>query len=92
MLDLVTHDGGEFRAIRDNPGPIAGGDGWAMTARQGKPGKPGPRGEPGSPGPAGPPGAVKMKLRDYAIVDAQTGATIVDLLPILERYHAEVTE
>jgi HK97 family phage portal protein len=47
-MDVVAHNGSEWRAVRDNPGELPG-DGWMLGAKgsRGKPGKPGERGPPG---------------------------------------------
>ena len=47
--DLVAKDGASFIACRDNPGPCPG-DGWQLSAQQGKRGPPGPQGERGEKG------------------------------------------
>jgi hypothetical protein len=48
-LDVVALDGGLFIARRDDPGPCPG-DGWQLSARQGKSGLRGERGEKGERG------------------------------------------
>ena len=48
-LDVVTLNGCEWRALRDDPGPLPG-DGWMRGAKQGSKGDKGERGEPGRPG------------------------------------------
>ena len=89
-LDLVAHDGGEWRARKDDPGPLPG-PGWALSAVQGKAGK---RGEPGERGPAGPPGAriARLTVDGYQLaVNLSDGSvTTVDLRAMFERYDDEV--
>lgn len=48
-LDIVALNGCEWRAVRDDPGPLPG-DGWTLGAKQGRKGDKGERGEPGRPG------------------------------------------
>jgi integrin beta 3 len=50
-MDVVTLNGSEWRATKDNPGPCPG-DGWMLGAKgsKGKPGDKGERGERGDPG------------------------------------------
>jgi hypothetical protein len=61
-MDVVAHNGSEWRAIVDDPGPLPG-DGWMLSAKgvkgdKGIPGESikGDRGERGLPGVAGPAG------------------------------------
>ena len=61
-MDVVAHNGSEWRAITDDPGPLPG-DGWMLSAKgvkgdKGVPGESikGDRGERGLPGVAGPEG------------------------------------
>ena len=44
-MDVVAHNGSEWRAVVDDPGPLPG-DGWVLGAK-GSRGKPGERGPPG---------------------------------------------
>lgn len=87
-LDRVTHNGSEWIARYDNPGPLPG-DGWMLGAQRA-------RGRPGEPGPAGPPGpagiGVKdVELEDWSIRFALTNGRDIalDLRPLFERYHRE---
>jgi integrin beta 3 len=50
-MDVVTLNGSEWRAVKDNPGPCPG-DGWMLGAKgtKGKPGDRGEKGERGDPG------------------------------------------
>jgi hypothetical protein len=53
-MDVVAFDGCEWRAVRDDPGPLPG-KGWMLSAKgaKGKPGERGAKGDPGERGPAG---------------------------------------
>jgi len=88
-FDLVAHDGGEWRARKDNPGPLPG-PGWALSAVQGKTGRPG---EKGDRGPAGPPGAriARLSVDGYQLAVNLSDGTMLtaDLRPMFERYDAE---
>lgn len=95
-LDLVAMNGSEWRAKRDNPGPLPG-DGWAMSAKvgkSGKPGDPGPRGDQGAPGKSGPPGATiaSWGIDGYLAVpimsDGRAGPPL-DVREFFELYHGE---
>jgi len=89
-LDLVSKDGAEWRAKHDDPGPLPG-DGWSLSAKQGKPGSKGERGEPGD---RGPPGAhlVKRKVVGFKLIDTLSDGTTIecDMRGAFERYHDEV--
>jgi hypothetical protein len=85
QTDLVTFDGGEWRARKDDPGPLPGA-GWALSAVQGKVGKPGPKGDPGERGPAAP---RITSVEGYHLV--MSDGTAIDLRPMFERYDAEVS-
>lgn len=94
--DVVAFNGGEWRAKRDDPGELPG-EGWAMSARQGKAGPPGEKGERGVRGPGGLPGAAAPTIvewiRDgYQIApmmsDGSTGPAL-DLRGLFEQYHDE---
>ena len=54
-MDVVTFNGSEWRATRNDPGTLPG-DGWVLGAKgsRGKPGDRGPIGPKGDQGPAGP--------------------------------------
>jgi Collagen triple helix repeat (20 copies) len=59
-MDVVAHNGSEWRAVVDDPGPLPG-DGWMLSAKgvkgdKGLPGDRGDRGERGAPGVQGPAG------------------------------------
>lgn len=52
-MDVVSFNGSEWRAKRDDPGELPG-EGWMLSASRGKRGDRGDRGPEGSPGPASP--------------------------------------
>lgn len=94
-FDLVSLDGGEFRANRDTPGPCPG-PGWnasALKGKRGEKGLPGDRGERGMPGAKGEPGAmlVDASVEGYTLVLAfNDGRTVAaDLVPALDRFRRE---
>ena len=64
-MDVVSHNGSEWRAVRDDPGELPG-DGWMLGAK-GSRGKPGERGERGMAGPQGPQGPTGNGLADIII-------------------------
>ena len=81
-MDVVAFNGSEWRAVRDNPGPLPG-DGWVLGAK-------GARGKPGEPGKPG----VHVKAMDvvgYTLVLTLSDGTTVraTLLPMLELYERE---
>ena len=79
-LDVVAFNGSEWRAVRDDPGPLPG-DGWVLGAK-GARGKPGEKGERGAPGPA----VAELVLADDELVlmHADGSALSVDLAPLRE--------
>jgi hypothetical protein len=87
-LDRVTHNGSEWIARRDEPGPLPG-DGWMLGAQRAK-GRPGDRGERGERGLEGI-GIRKAELNGWSIVlTLSDGAAIgLDLRPLFERYDRE---
>ena len=64
-MDVVSYNGSEWRAVRDDPGELPG-DGWMLGAK-GSRGKPGERGERGMAGPQGPQGPTGNGLADIII-------------------------
>lgn len=92
-LDRVAHNGSEWIATRDDPGPIDGGDGWKMGAQRGLRGKVGERGLPGPPGPRGLPGAsiTATSIDGYRLILGFSDGTSLeaDLRPVFERYDGE---
>lgn len=92
-FDLVAFNGAEWRAKRDDPGPVPG-DGWALSASQGKAGRPGERGPKGDPGPAGPPGATiaGWTVAEYRVVPVMSDGSegpAIDMRELFELYHVE---
>lgn len=87
-FDIVTFNGSEWRAVRDDPGELPG-DGWMLGAK-GSRGKPGERGERG---PAGPHGRsivdVVVSGYDIAIVYSDGAVLTRSLEPMLEQYYRE---
>lgn len=77
-MDVVAFNGSEWRAIRDDPGPLPG-DGWMLGAKGGTKGAPGERGERGPAGPQGPAGVGIREL------DFDNGHLIVRLTDGRER-------
>jgi HK97 family phage portal protein len=79
-MDVVAFNGSEWRAVRDDPGPLPG-DGWVLGAK-GSRGKPGERGERGEPGTK----VAELVLADDALVVVQSdgSALSVDLAPLRE--------
>jgi hypothetical protein len=69
-MDVVALNGSEWRAIRDDPGPLPG-DGWMLGAKgmKGDKGAAGDRGERGIPGPPGLPGPQGVGILDITIDD-----------------------
>jgi hypothetical protein len=82
-FDIVSLDGGEYRACRDAPGDCPG-DGWRMSATRGKRGAPGRDGERGPQGPAGRTGASIESVTEkngvviIAMSDGETHAIDLD--------------
>lgn len=60
-MDVVSFNGSEWRAKRDDPGELPG-DGWMLSASRGKRGDVG-KGEPGKPGKDGKDGANPVELK-----------------------------
>ena len=84
-MDVVAHNGSEWRAVKDDPGPLPG-DGWVLGAKgsRGKPGEQGPRGNQGPPGP-GITGVAALAGDELVLVQADGSALSVDLAPLRER-------
>ncbi|MBR1286062.1 hypothetical protein JQ597_28825 [Bradyrhizobium sp. AUGA SZCCT0177] len=81
-MDVVAHNGSEWRAIKDNPGPLPG-PGWMLGAK-GARGKPGERGEPG----------LHVKALDVTgytlVLTLSNGSKLrANLLPAFERFKKE---
>lgn len=97
-FDLVTFRNAEWRARKDDPGPLPG-EGWAISAQEGKRGERGRIGERGPPGPAGPqgreaPSIVDWRCDGYQVMplmsDGRMGPAL-DLRALFELYHTEVS-
>lgn len=92
-FDLVAHDGCEWRARCDDPGPLPGA-GWALAAMRGSQGSRGLKGDAGERGPAGPAGAriTRWSIDGFAAVpimsDGSAGPAL-DLREMFERYDTE---
>lgn len=73
-MDVVALNGSEWRAVKDNPGPLPG-DGWMLGAKgsKGDKGERGSKGDRGDRGERGPPG---VGIKDIL---AENGITIVQL-------------
>jgi hypothetical protein len=86
-FDIVTLNGSEWRAKRDDPGTIPGDD-WAMAAVRGSRGKPGEKGERG-------PAALSIvdwATRDFQAVPIMSDGSLgpaLDLRELFEQYHHE---
>lgn len=84
-FDLVSLDGGEFRAVKDAPGPCPG-PGWRQSAAKGKRGEKGLNGERGPAGPAGRSIKSATLEGDVLIFDYSDGqADAVDLSSIIAK-------
>ena len=93
-MDVVAFNGSEWRAVRDDPGPLPG-DGWVLGAKgsRGKPGEAGPKGEKGDRGERGEAGLgiVAAQVRGWSLflVCTDGSALECDLLPAFELYRAQ---
>jgi hypothetical protein len=78
--DLVHLNGSEWRAMVDDPGPLPGPD-WALSAKVGSRGRPGPRGL----------SVAALDLVDFTLVlKLSDGSELrADLRPAFERFEAE---
>lgn len=89
-FDLVTHNNSEWRARKDDPGPLPG-PGWAISSVAGSRGQ---KGESGARGPAGPPGSqiVEWTVNGYTVVpifsDGSAGPAL-DLRQVFAVYDNE---
>jgi integrin beta 3 len=103
-MDVVSFNGSEWRAARDDPGPLPGdSNGWVLGAKgsKGKPGDKGERGEPGARGlqgergERGDPGIgiAAHAVVDYAVeIELTNGERLVlDLAPMFERFASELS-
>jgi Collagen triple helix repeat (20 copies) len=97
-LDVVAFNGSEWRAVKDDPGPLPG-EGWVLGAKggsRGKPGEKGDRGERGQPGERGPAGLsiVDAVIEDFELILLRSDGSALscNLLPAFERYTREAAE
>jgi integrin beta 3 len=90
-LDVVAFNGSEWRAVKDDPGPLPG-EGWALGAKgvKGAPGERGPKGDAGAPGRDAAPVA-GLKLDGWRLVLARGDGVELgcDLRALFERYAEE---
>ena len=93
-MDVVAQNGSEWRAVRDDPGPLPG-DGWVLGAKgvKGKPGERGEKGERGERGLQGPAGlsVVRADMVGFELVLTLSDETrlVCNMLGAFERYHRE---
>jgi integrin beta 3 len=97
-MDVVTHNGSEWRAVRDDPGELPG-PGWMLGAKgvRGRPGEKGPAGERGAKGDKGDRGQDGFGIQEMTIADSTLmllradGVVLsCDLLPVIERIYRQV--
>lgn len=88
FLDRVSHNGSEWIAKHDDPGPLPG-EGWMLGATRVR-GRPGERGERGERGPPGI-GIREAITRDWSLVLrlSDGGEIAIDLRSLFERYDNE---
>jgi integrin beta 3 len=93
-MDVVAQNGSEWRAVKDDPGPLPG-DGWVLGAK-GSRGKPGERGEKGDCGPKGDRGPAGLSVIRADMIGFELVLTLSDetrlvcnMLSAFERYHRE---
>lgn len=86
-LDLVSYGGSEWRAKRDDPGPLPG-DGWQLSASKGQRGEKGERGQPGMKGEKGEDGVgicaghLDVEARQLVLIRDDGQEFAVDLAPL----------
>jgi integrin beta 3 len=97
-MDVVTHNGSEWRAVRDDPGELPG-PGWMLGAKgvRGRPGEKGPTGDRGAKGDKGDRGSDGIGIEEMTIADStlmllrSDGSVLsCDLLPVIERIYRQV--
>jgi hypothetical protein len=94
-MDVVSHNGSEWRAICDDPGDLPG-PGWMLGAKgvRGRPGEKGPAGERGAKGDRGADGIgiEEMTISDTTLLMLRSDGTVLscDLMPVIERYYRQV--
>jgi hypothetical protein len=95
-LDVVSFNGSEWRAKRDEPGELPG-DGWMLSAQRGKRGDKGDRGEKGMEGKAGKDGAQPIALKfdadktEFVMILDSGEALEADLEPLMRAIGEAVT-
>jgi Collagen triple helix repeat (20 copies) len=93
-MDVAVHNGSEWRAVSDNPGPLPG-PGWVLGAKgvKGKPGDRGEKGERGERGERGPAGlsVTRADMIGFELVLTLSDDTrlVCNMLSVFERYHRE---
>jgi hypothetical protein len=92
-FDLVVANGSEWRAKRDDPGPLPG-NGWALSAQKGDRGKRGEQGDRGLQGPPGQaaPAIAEWIVKGYQAIPLMADGTLgpaLDLEGMFEAYHAD---
>jgi len=92
-FDIVVFNGAEWRAKKDNPGPLPG-DGWALSAQKGDRGNKGERGERGEKGIPGTPAPkiTQWEVRGFHAIPILSDGTLgpaLDLYECFERYDIE---
>jgi hypothetical protein len=97
-MDVVCHNGSEWRAVCDDPGDLPG-PGWMLGAKgvRGRPGEKGPAGERGAKGDRGERGSDGIGIDEITIADTSLmvlrsdGSVLsCDLMPVIERYYRQV--
>ena len=94
-MDVVCHNGSEWRAVCDDPGDLPG-PGWMLGAKgvRGRPGEKGPAGERGAKGDRGADGIgiEEMTISDTTLMMLRSDGTVLscDLMPVIERYYRQV--
>jgi hypothetical protein len=94
-MDVVCHNGSEWRAVCDDPGDLPG-PGWMLGAKgvRGRPGEKGPAGERGAKGDRGADGIgiEEMTIADATLMLLRSDGSVLscDLMPVIERYYRQV--
>ncbi len=97
-MDVVSHNGSEWRAIKDDPGELPG-PGWMLGAKgvRGRPGDRGAAGERGAKGDRGERGTdgigiEEMTISDTTLMMLRSDGSVLscDLMPVIERYYRQV--
>ena len=94
-MDVVSHNGSEWRAVCDNPGDLPG-PGWMLGAKgvRGRPGAAGERGAKGDRGERGTDGIGidEITIADTSLMLLRSDGSVLscDLMPVIERYYRQV--